>query len=137
MLGKNSFKWTEEAMEAFQKLKKAMTEPPVLALPNFIKPFIIECDASRKGIGAVLMQEGRPIAYLSQALTGKALNLSTYEKELLAFVLSVQKWWPYLLGHRFTVRTDPQSLKFLLQQRVGTPTQQKWLTKLMGYDFTV
>lgn len=126
-----------EALEAFHNLKQAMTKPPVLALPDFSKPFVIECDASGRGIGAVLMQEGRPIAYLSQALKGKALNLSTYEKELLALVLSVQKWRPYLLGHRFVVRTDQQSLKFLLEQRIGTPTQQRWLSKLLGYDFQV
>lgn len=124
-------------MTAFQKLKQAMTKPPVLALPDFFKSFIIECDASGKGIGAILMQEGRPIAFLSQALKGKALDLSTYEKELLALVLSVKKWRPYLLGQRFTVRTDQKSLKYLLEQRNGTPTPQRWLSRLLGYDFRV
>lgn len=90
-------------MNSFQLLKRAMSEPPVLALPNFSKPFVIECDASGKGNGAVLMHEGRPTAYLSQALKGKNLDLSTYEKELLALVLPIQKWRPYLLGHRFTI----------------------------------
>lgn len=83
------------------------------------------------------MKGGRAIAFLSQALKGRALELSTYEKELLAVVLSVQKWRPYLLGHHFTVRTDQQSLKYLLEQRIDTPSQQKWLSKLLGYDFTV
>lgn len=69
-----------------------MKEPLVLALPDFFKPFLIECDASGRGIGAVLMQEGQAIAFLSQALEGKALDFPTYEKELLALVLSVQKW---------------------------------------------
>lgn len=83
------------------------------------------------------MQEGRPIAFLSRAIKGKNANLSTYEKELLALVLSVQKWRPYLLGHCFMIRTYQQSLKFLLEQRNGTPTQQRWLSKLLGYDFEV
>jgi hypothetical protein len=89
------------------------------------------------GIGAVLMQNRRPIAFLSKALKGKALHMSTYEKELFALVTAVQKWMPYLLGRPFVVRTDQQSLKFLLEQKVGTPSQQKWVTKLLGYDFTV
>jgi hypothetical protein len=115
----------------------AVTQAPVLALPNFSQPFLIECDASGNGIGAVLMQNNRPIAFLSKALKGKALHMSTYENELFALVTVVQKWRPYLLGQSFVVRTDQQSLKFLLEQKVGTPFQQKWITKLLGYDFVV
>jgi len=137
MLKKNSFEWNDSAREAFQTLKVAVTQAPVLALPDFSKPFIIECDASGVGIGAVLMQGKQPIAFLSKALKGKALYMSTYEKELFALVTAVQKWRPYLLGQPFLVRTDQQSLKFLLEQKVGTPFQQKWITKLLGYDFLV
>jgi len=108
-----------------------------LTLPNFSQPFVIECDASGLGIGAVLMQERRPIAYLSEALKGKAMHMSTYEKELFALLTAIQKWRPYLLGQSFVVRIDQQSLKFLLEQKVGTHFQQKWLTKLLGYDFIV
>jgi len=114
-----------------------VTQAPVLALPNFSQAFIIECDASGVGVGAVLMQENHPIAFLSQALKGKALHMSTYEKELFALVTAVHKWRPYLLGQSFVIRTDQQSLKFLLEQKVGTPFQQRWLTKLLGYDFLV
>jgi hypothetical protein len=114
-----------------------MTAAPVLALPNFSQPFVIECDASGIGIGAVLMQSGKPIAFLSKALKGKAVHMSTYEKELFALVTAIQKWRPYLVGRPFVVKTDYQSLKFLLEQKVGTPFQQKWITKLIGYDFTV
>jgi hypothetical protein len=114
-----------------------VTKAPVLALPNFAQPFVIEYDASGLGIGAVLMQGGKPIAYLSKALKGRALVMSTYEKELFALVTAIQKWRPYLLGQSFVVKTDQQSLKFLLEHKVGTPFQQKWITKLLGYDFTV
>lgn len=114
-----------------------MTQALVLALPNFSKPFIIECGASGVGVGAVFMQDYRLIAFLSQALKGKALHMSTYENELFALATVVHKWRPYLLGQSFVVRTDQHSLKFLLEQKVGTPFQQRWLTGLLGYDFLV
>ena len=74
---------------AFHQLKDAMVKPPVLALPNFDHPFMVECDAFGRGIGAMFMQLGRPIAHHSQALKGKNLALSTYEKELLVIVTSL------------------------------------------------
>jgi hypothetical protein len=137
LLKKNSFGWNARAEEAFRSLKELMSTPPVLGLPNFTKRFLVECDASGAGIGAVLMQEGRPLAYLSQGLKGKNLFLSTYEKELLALVMAVRKWRHYLLGQTFVVRTDQQALKYLLKQRIGTLAQQKWVSKLLGYDFRV
>lgn len=114
LLKKNSFSWGEEATVAFENLKRAVTTPPVLALPDFSKPFLIECDAFGKRIGAVLMQNQHPIAYFNHALKGRFLLLSTYEKELIALVAVVKKWRPYLIGHPFKIRTDHQSLKFLL-----------------------
>jgi hypothetical protein len=137
LLKKDAFLWSEKAEKAFEELKAAVSQPPVLALPDFSKTFVIECDASGFGMGAVLMQDGRPLAYYSQALKGKNLFLSTYEKELLALVLSVKKWRPYLFATIFTIKTDQQSLKHILEQRVGTPMQQKWISKLLGYHFVV
>ncbi|KAL5751081.1 hypothetical protein ACOSP7_025684 [Xanthoceras sorbifolium] len=136
MLQKDSFKWNELTLEAFTRLKKAMTCAPVLALPDFSKKFIVECDASGLGISAVLMQD-KPIAFYSHALQEKQLLLSTYEKEILALGLVVQKWRPYLLGRQFVVRTDHQSLKHLWNQKITTVAQQRWLYKLMGFDFVV
>jgi len=112
LLKKDAFGWNEEASDSFDRLKEAMTKAPVLALPDFSKTFVIECDASGCGIGAVVMQDRRPIAYFSQALHGRNLKLSTYEKEMLALVTSIQRWRPYLLGQRFVVRTDHRSLKY-------------------------
>jgi hypothetical protein len=137
LLKKNAFHWTPSATTAFQSLKQAMLLPPVLRLPDFNQPFVIECDASGSGLGAVLMQDRQPIAFLSKALKGRALLLSTYEKELLSLVTAVQHWRPYLLGHTFKVKTDHQALKFLLEQKMGTPSQQRWLSKLLGYDFII
>jgi hypothetical protein len=113
MLKKNNFTWTAAAETAFENLKQAMVKAPVLALPDFSKDFVVECDASGIGIGAVLHQ-GRPIAFLSQALQGNQLLLSTYEKEILALVMAVQKWRPYLLGRHFVVRSDQHSLKIFM-----------------------
>ncbi|XP_031500328.1 uncharacterized protein LOC116264325 [Nymphaea colorata] len=137
MLKKGAFQWNEKSKVAFEKLKAALMSAPVLTLPDFTKTFTIETDACEVGVGAVLGQEGHPIAYMSKALTSRAKPLSTYEKELLAIVIAVEKWRPYLIGRRFIVRTDQNSLKYMLKQRVSTPTQQRWLAKLLGYDFEI
>lgn len=91
LLKKNAIVWTEKAQAAFDKLKQAIVSPLVLKLLDFTKIFIVECDALGKGLGDVLMQEERPIAYLSQALKGRSLMLSTYEKELLTLVMAIRK----------------------------------------------
>ena len=83
------------------------------------------------------MQAGRPLAFYSQALKGKNFFLSTYEKELLALVLAIKKWIPYLFATVFVIKTDQQNLKHILEQRVGTLMQQKWISKLLGYNFVV
>jgi hypothetical protein len=134
---KDNFSWNSNAAEAFNKLKQIMTTPPVLILPDFTLPFEVECDAAGRGIGAVLMQQKRPIAYFSKALSDGNLSKSVYEKELMALVLSIQHWRHYLLGKPFIVHTDHKSLKHLLQQRINSPDQQCWLAKLLGYQFEV
>jgi len=89
MLKKNSYSWSDSARAAFNALKSAVTQAPVLALPNFSKQFTIECNASGLGVGVVLMHGKQPVAYFSKALKGKALHMSTYEKELFALVTAI------------------------------------------------
>ena len=114
-----------------------MTTTPTLAMPNFNDSFTIETDASGEGIGAVLSQQGRPIAFMSQALGVTKKSWSTYAKEMLAIVEAIRLWRPYLLGKKFFILTDQRSLKYFLEQRVSTPEQQKWVVKLMGYDYEI
>ncbi|KZV41973.1 peroxidase 64 [Dorcoceras hygrometricum] len=137
LLKKECFGWNEEAQAAFDKLKGVLSTAPVLRMPNFQQEFTIECDASGRGVGAVLAQEGRPIAFFSKALAPRTLSKSTYEKELMAMVLAIQHWRPYLLGRKFVVVTDHRSLTSLLKQRVTTPDQQHWIRKLLGYEFDI
>ena len=137
MTKKNSFVWNDTSLAAFHKLKQALTRVPVLQLPNFYQTFLVECDASSTGIGAILQQEGHPIAYFSKALSDSNKRKSVYNRELLALVLALQKWRHYLLGRKFVVLTDHYSLKFLLEQRVTTPEQQRLLMKLLPFDFQI
>ena len=118
-------------------MKTALTTAHVLALPDFAHPFVIETDACQYGVGAVLMQQGHPIAYLSKALSPRNQTLSTYEKECLAILMAVDKWRPYLQQQQFTIRIDQKSLLHLTEQRLGTGIQHKAFVKLMGLRYTI
>lgn len=137
LLKKDGFKWSSEAQETFEKLKMAMTTVRVLAMPDFDEEFVVETDASGQGIGVVLMQGGKPICYMSQTLSDRAQQKSVYERELMAIVIAIQKWRPYLLGRHFKIHTDKKSLKFITEQRIMGGEQQRWLSKLLGFDFEV
>lgn len=135
LLKKNQFQWHDGATQAFQELRSAMNQPPMLALPDFSKEFIVETDALGNGIGAVLIQGRRPLAFFGKALSPAHQAYSIYEKDMLDVVSAIQKWRAYLVGLHFIVKTDHQSLKYLMEQKIHTPLQQKWIAKLMGYDY--
>jgi hypothetical protein len=115
----------------------AMCTTLVPALPDFTKTFVLECDASRKGIGVVLMQEDRPLAFTSKQLSERNHGKPIYKKEMLAILHAVDLWRPYLLGQRFQIKTDHQSLKYFLEQCISSAKQQKWVTRLFGYDYEI
>jgi len=134
---KDAFRWTTTTDQAFNDLKRALTSAPILRLPNFSVPFVLETNASGLGISVVLMQDGHPIAYFSQKLSSRMHKQSAYVRELFAVTQAMAKFRHYLLGHRFIIRTDHRSLKELLSQPLHTPEQQQWLPKFLGYDFEV
>lgn len=107
------FVWTHIHEQAFSTLKQSLTTAPVLALPNFDKPFAIEADASGTGIGAVLLQQEHPLAFVSKALGPRNQGLSTYEKEYLAIILAVDQWRHYLQHSEFVIYSDHRSLSHL------------------------
>jgi hypothetical protein len=131
------FVWTDQHEKAFSTLKTALVQAPVLSLSDFSKTFVIETDASDYGIGAVLMQDGHPLAYLSKALRPKSRGLSTYEKEYMTILTAVQHWSPYLQQAEFHILTGHKSLSQLNEQRLHTNWQHKVFSKLLGLQYKV
>jgi hypothetical protein len=110
------FSWTDERQKAFEELKKRLTTAPVLTLPDQSKRFTVYCDASRDGLGCVLMQEGRVIAYASRQLRRHELNYLTHDLELAAVVHALKIWTHYLFGQRCDIYADHKSLKYIFTQ---------------------
>ncbi|OMO50325.1 reverse transcriptase [Corchorus capsularis] len=121
------FKWGKEQQEAFETLNEKLTNAPLLVLPNFNNTFEIECDASGVGIGAVLMQGGKPVAYFSEKLNGAALNYPTYDKESYGLMRALQTWQHYLWPKEFVIHTDHESLKYLRGQHKLNKRHAKWI----------
>jgi hypothetical protein len=129
LLKKKEFKWTDQATAAFASLKQAM-----MRLPDFQRQFVVETDACDLGIGAVLMQEHHPIAFLSKPLSKQHLSLSIYEKEFLALIMAVERWRPYLQRAEFLIKTDHHSLCYLDDQTLQSPLQRKAMSRLWDFN---
>lgn len=114
-----------------------MVSAPILSNPNFSLPFTIETDASTATTRAVLLQEDHPIAFYSKVLCPRLQKDSAYIRELHAITSSVRKWRHYLLGTSFTFLTDHRILKDLMTQIIQTSEQQTYLSKLLGFDYTI
>jgi hypothetical protein len=117
------FVWTIEHQQAFAALQQALCSAPVLGIPNFSRPFAIETDACQTGVGAVLLQDGHPLAYVSKPLGPRTQGLSIYEKEYLAILIAVEQWHSYLQLPEFLIFTDQQPLTHLNGQRLNTVWQ--------------
>lgn len=133
------FKWTEQANDAFLQLKTLLVSAPILASPDFDKPFAIQTDASDTGIGAILTQgegkEEKVVAYMSQKLSSTQRKYGASERECLAVIEAIYKFRPYIEGVHFKVITDCSSLIWLMSLRDPTSRLARWALKLQGFDF--
>jgi hypothetical protein len=131
------FKWNNEQDKAFNLLKDKLCSTPVLALPDFTRAFEVECDASDISIGAVLMQDRRPIAYFSEKLNGAALNYPTYDKELYALVRTLEAWQHYLWPKEFVIHFYHESLKHLKGQGKLSRRHVKWVEFIETFLYVI
>ncbi|GJY81961.1 putative reverse transcriptase domain-containing protein [Tanacetum coccineum] len=127
------FDWGDKEEAAFQTLKKSCSAP-ILALPERSENFMVYCDASHKGLGAVLMQKERVIAYASRQLKIHEKNYTTHDLELGAVVFTLNMWRYYLYGMKCVVFTDHKSLQHILDQKELNMRQRRWLELLSDYD---
>ncbi|GJT74632.1 putative nucleotidyltransferase, ribonuclease H [Tanacetum coccineum] len=128
------FNWGEKEETAFQTLKQKLCSAPILALPEGSENFVVYCDASHKGLGAVLMQREKVIAYASRQLKIHEKNYTTHDLELGAVVFALKMWRHYLYGTKCVVYTDHKSLQHILDQKELNMRQRRWLELLSDYD---
>ncbi|GJX11211.1 putative reverse transcriptase domain-containing protein, partial [Tanacetum coccineum] len=128
------FEWGADEDEAFQKLKQDLCTAPILALPEGPDDFVVYCDASLKGYGAVLMQRDKVIAYASRQLKTHEENYTTHDLELGAVVFALRLWRHYLYGTKCVVYTDHKSLQYILDQKELNMRQRRWIELLSDYD---
>ncbi|GJX70773.1 putative nucleotidyltransferase, ribonuclease H [Tanacetum coccineum] len=131
---KVKFEWGDKQEAAFQLLKQKLCSAPILALPEGSEDFIAYCDASKKGLGAVLMQREKVISYASRQLKIHEKNYTTHDLELGAVVFALKIWRHYLYGTKCTVFTDHKSLQYILDQKELNMRQRRWLELLSDYD---
>ena len=139
---KTAFRWTKECDSAFKELRHCLVTAPILTYPDFSRPFILDTDASDTGIGAVLSQQDhegkeRVIAYASRVLSKPERNYCVTRRELLAVVHFTKHFRPYLLGSKFTLRTDHGSLKWLKNFKEPEGQTARWLERLEEFDYEV
>ncbi|WVZ96332.1 LOW QUALITY PROTEIN: hypothetical protein U9M48_041987 [Paspalum notatum var. saurae] len=132
-----TFEWTNKCQFSFEELKKRLTTTPVLLMPDVQKPFTVYCDASRQGLGCVLMQEGHVVAYASRQLREHEQNYPTHDLELAAVVHALKIWRHYLMGKKTEIYTDHKSLKYIFTQPDLNLRQRRWLELIKDYDVNI
>ena len=130
------FEWNDSCERAFQELKWRLTSAPILVVPERGQEYLVYCDASKDGLGCVLMQSGRVVAYSSRQLKNHEKNYPTHDMELAAIIFALKIWHHYLYGEKFEVYSDHKSLKYIFTQRDLNMRQRIWMEFLEDYDFT-
>ena len=130
------FEWNDKCEKSFRELKRRLVTSSVLALPNDQGDFVIYSDASSKGLGCVLMQHGKVIAYASIQLKIHELKYMTHDLEFAAIVFVLKIWRHYLYGERCEIYTDYKSLKYIFTQKELNMRQRRWLELIKDYDCT-
>nr|GEY04579.1 RNA-directed DNA polymerase, eukaryota [Tanacetum cinerariifolium] len=131
------FVWMDEREESFEELKQRLVSASILTLPSGSGGFQIYNDASKKGLGCVLMQHGKVIAYASRQLKPYEVNYLTHDLELAAVVFALKIWRHYLYGEACDIFTDHKSLKYIFTQRELNMRQRRWLEFLKDYDTNI
>ena len=129
--------WTEECEASFRDLKERLATTPVLTMPDGTGNYVIFSDASKKGLGCVLMQRGRVIAYASRQLKDYEKNYPVHDLELAAVVFALKIWRHYLYGERTQIYTDHKSLKYFFTQKELNMRQRRWLELVKDYDIDI
>jgi hypothetical protein len=138
VLEKNkAFEWTKECQASFEELKKRLTSSPVLVLSDLTKKFDIYRDASRQGLGCVLMQEVQVVCYASRKLRKHEENYPTHDLELATVVHALKIWRHYLIGHRCEIYSDHKSFKYIFTQNDLNLRQRRWLELIKDYDLEI
>jgi hypothetical protein len=138
LLRKNiPFVWSEECEVSFQTLKDKLTTAPVLVVPETGKDYMVYCDASKNGLGCVLMQDRKVIAYGSRQLRPHEVNYPTHDLELAAMVFALKGWRHFLYGAKCELYTDHKSLKYFFTQKELNMRQRRWLELIKDSDLTI
>ena len=138
LLQKNvKFEWSEKCQASFENLKAFFTEAPVLTQPTYGKEYVIFSDASLNGLGCVLIQEGKVVAYASRQLKPHEKNYPTHNLELAAIVFALKIWRHYLYGEKCFIYTDHKSLKYFPSQQELNLRQRRWVELIKDYDCVI